>query len=136
MGTAYDELLAAINGGDAAEAERLIETGLNLNSPCDEGATPLYAAILNGHHSLVRLILDRGVDPNFVADEPAASMYTEKSLDLAMQARFLMDWEKFDPIAKTLIEYGSTDFDGNTESPDQLALIRQRAREHGGNKSA
>lgn len=136
MATDYDNLLAAINCGDLPEAERLIEKGLDLNNPCDDGATPLYAAILNGHNSLVRLMLDCGADPNFIADEPAASMYTEKPLDLAMQARFLMDWRRFHPIVQTLIEYGATDFDGNTESPDQLAEIRQRAREHGRNTSA
>jgi len=136
MGAKYDLLLAAINGGDVSEAERLIESGLDLNHPCDEGATPLYAAILNGHNTLVRQMLDRGADPNFVADEPAASMYTEKPLDLAMQARFLMDWDRFHPIVQILIECGATDFDGNTESSDQLAVMRQRAREHGRNKSA
>ena len=136
MATEFEDLLAAINRGEISEAERLVDTGLDLNNPCDEGATPLYAAILNGHNTLVQLMLDRGADPNFVADEPAASMYTEKPLDLAMQARFLMDWEKFHPIVRTLIEYGATDFDGNTDSPDKWALIRQRAREHGLNHTA
>jgi hypothetical protein len=136
MAADYEKLLDAINSGNIVEAQRLIETELDLNSPCDDGATPLYSAILNGHHSLVRLMLDRGADPNFIAAEPGASMYTEKPLDLAMQARFLMDWDKFDPIVKALIECGATDYDGHTESPDQLAVRRQRAREHGGNVSA
>lgn len=136
MATEYDKLLEAINDGAISEAKRLIETGLDLNNPCDEGATPLYAAILNGHNTLVRLMLDRGANPNFVAEEPAASMYTEKPLDLAMQARFLMDWDKFHPIVQTLIEYGATDFDGGIESPDDLEVCRQRAIEWQRNKSA
>lgn len=136
MATDYDKLLDAINGGNVSDAERLIKTGLDLNKPCDQGATPMYAAILNGHNTLVRLMLDRGADPNFVADEPAASTYTEKPLDLAMQARFLMDWDKFHPIVGTLIEYGATDFDGNVESVRDLTIREQRAREHQRNKSA
>ena len=100
MAHEYKRLLDAINTGDITEAQCLIETGLDLNNPCDDGATPLYAAILNGHVSLVRLMLDRAADPNFFADEPAASIYTEKPLDLAMQARFLMDWDKFHPIVE------------------------------------
>ena len=52
MATIFDKLLDAINGGNVSEAERLIETGIDLNSPCDQGATPLYAAILNGHHKV------------------------------------------------------------------------------------
>lgn len=116
MATEYEDLLAAINGGNVSEANRLIETGLDLNAPCDNGATPLYAAILNGHNKLVRSMLDRGADPNYVADEPAASIYTEKPLDLAKQARFLMDRDTFHPIVQTLIEYGATGFDDTTDS--------------------
>ncbi|MDX1963363.1 MAG: ankyrin repeat domain-containing protein [Pirellulales bacterium] len=136
MATEYKKLLDAINGGNVYEAERLIETGLDLNIPFDEGATPLYAAILNGHKKLVRMMLERGANPNFVASEPAASTYTEKPLDLAMQARFLMDWDRFHPIVETLIEYGATDFEGEVESPYDLAVREQRARDHQRNNSA
>jgi len=130
MATDYDKLFDAINTGDVDEARRLIETGLDLNSPCDQGATPLYAAILRGHQALVRLMLSRGADPNFVASEPAASIYTEKPLDLAMQARFLMDWDKFHPIVNMLMEFGATDFDGKVESPQESIACEQRARAH------
>ena len=43
---------------------------------------------------------------------------------------------KFDPIVKTLIDYGATDFDDNTESPEEVAFRRERAQEHDGNKFA
>ncbi len=136
MATDYDKLLDAINCGDVTEAERLINSGLDLNNPCDQGAPPLYAAILNGHHALVQKMLDLGANPNYCADEPAASMYTEKPLDLAMQARFLMDWDRFHPIVRTLLEYGATDFDGRRETPDDLAARERRAREHQNDRTA
>ena len=132
-----NNLLASINRGDLAEVKSMIDAGVDLGDPCDDGATPLFAAVLNGHESIVRLMLERGADPNFTADEPAASCYAEKPLCLAQQARFLMDWDKFHSIVETLLEYGATDSDGNGPiPPDHLAVIRQRAREHGGNKSA
>lgn len=136
MKAEYDKLLAAINGGKIDDIQRLVDGGLDLNRPCDDGATCLYVAILNGDHALVRFLLDHGANPNFLADEPAASMYAPKPLELALQARFLMDWEKFDSIVKTLLESGATDFNGNTESPEKRAAVRQKAREHGLNKSA
>ena len=129
MASHYHNLLAAMAAGDIGEALRAIATGIDLNYACDEGATPLYAAILTGDCDLVRAMLDRGADPNFIASEPAASIYAEKPLDLAMQARFLMDWDKYQPIVTLLMEYGATDCDDNFETLQEAAEREQRARE-------
>src|SRR5215207_9787927 len=98
MANLHEQLLTAIAEGEFAEGKRLIRSGLDLNVLCDEGASALYPAILSGDVSLVQLMLEHGADPNFLAGEPAASIYTEKPLDLAMQARFLMNWDKYHPI--------------------------------------
>jgi hypothetical protein len=52
-------------------------------------------------------MLEHGADPNLQADEPAATIYTERPLDLALQARFLMNWDKYDPIVKLLERFGA-----------------------------
>jgi hypothetical protein len=46
---------------------------------------------------------------NQVAHEPAATSYAEKPLNPAGQARFLLDWDKYDPIVKLLEAFGATD---------------------------
>jgi len=104
----HQKLVAAIAADEVVEAKRLIRSGVDLNIPSAQGETALYQAILRGDASLVRLMLEHGADPNFVADEPAATIYTEKPLDLAQQARLLMDWDKYDPIVKLLEEFGAT----------------------------
>ena len=111
MTNLHEELLAAIAEKKVEKAMRLIRSGLDLNVPCDQGASALYPAILSGDVSLVRLMLERGSDPSQVVDEPAATIYTEKPLDLAKQARFLMGWDKYDPIVKLLEEFGATSSD-------------------------
>src|SRR5215208_185435 len=103
----HEQLLTAIAESDFDEAKRLVQGGIDLNAPCDQGASALYSAILSGDVSLVRLMLEHGADPNVRADEPAASIYTEKPLDLAIQARFLMDWDTYHSIVKLLEGYGA-----------------------------
>jgi ankyrin repeat protein len=83
---------------------------------------------LKGNLAIVRLLLEHGADPNFVADEPAATLYAEKPLELAMQARFLIDWDKYNPIVELLKTFGATDSEGQRESVDALEVREQRAR--------
>jgi hypothetical protein len=80
----HEQLLAAIASEQFEEAGRLVRGGLDLNVRCAQGA-------------------------NLVADEPAASIYTQKPLELAKQAHFLMNRNKFDPVVKLLEEFGATD---------------------------
>lgn len=135
MTNLHEELLAAIAEDKVEEARRLIRSGLDLNVPCDQGATALYPAILCGNVSLVQLMLEHGADPNFVADEPAATIYTEKPLELARQARFLTSWDRYHLIVKLLEEFGATDSDGHIESNDDQNACEQRAREWQAGKS-
>ena len=109
MTSFYEELLDAIADKDLTRASELVRSGLDLDVPCDEGASALYPAILTGDVSLVRLMLEFGSNPNFIAHEPAASIYTEKPLELAKQARFLIDWDTYNPIVSILEEFGAKD---------------------------
>jgi len=102
MANLHEQLLIAIAEYNFDEAKRIIRGGIDLNAACDQGASALYPAILSGDASLVQLMLEHGADPNFVAEEPAATIYTEKPLELAQEARFLMDWDKYHPIVELL----------------------------------
>jgi hypothetical protein len=102
----HEQLMGAVVEDNVQEVQRLIENDIDLNSRCDQGASALSGAILHGNLSIIRLMLEHGADPNLVADEPAATIYSEKPLDLALQASFLMDWEKYHPIVKLLESFG------------------------------
>jgi hypothetical protein len=129
MANLHEQLLNAIAEAEFDEGKRLVRSGLDLNVPCDQGASVLYPAILSGDVSLVQLMLEHGADPNFLAGEPAASIYTEKPLELAMQVRFLMDWDKYHPIVKLLEEFGATDSCGFIEPSNDLKVREERAKE-------
>ncbi|HEY9282774.1 MAG TPA: ankyrin repeat domain-containing protein [Pyrinomonadaceae bacterium] len=136
MANLHEQLLTAIAESKMDEAKRLVQAGIDLNVPYDEGASALYPAILSGDVSLVLMMLEHGANPDFVADEPAASIYTKKPLDLAMQARFLLDWDRYHPIVKLLEEYGATDVDGQADSRDDFEGREHRAGEWQASKSA
>ena len=129
MTDVYEQLLGAVVKDNVEDVQRLIETGIDLNSLCDQGASALYGAILCGNQRIIRLMLENGADPNLLADEPASSIYSEKPLDLALQASFLMDWDKYHPIVKLLESFGATDCDGRLESDDDSKAREVRARE-------
>lgn len=111
METLHDKLLDAIDKDDLETATHLVSSEIDLNIPCAElqGAPPLYLAILKGNPAMVQLLLEHGADPNYRADEPAASIYTEKPLSLARQARNLMNRDQYHPIVQLLEQYGAID---------------------------
>ena len=122
----HEQLMTAVLENDVREVSRLIEKGIDLNYRCDQGASALFGAILQSNVSIIRLMLEHGADPNLVADEPASSIYTEKPLDLARQARFLMDWDKYHPIVKLLEAFGATNDNGEVESDSKAVEVRAR----------
>jgi hypothetical protein len=71
-------------------------------------------------------MLEHGADPNLVSDEPASSIYTEKPLDLARQARFLMDWDSYHPIVTLLEAFGATNDKGEVENDSKAVELRAR----------
>ena len=127
--------MTAVAESNRDQLESLIENGIDLNARVDQGASVLFGAILQGDEIIVRIMLEHGADPNLLADEPAATIYTEKPLNLARQARFLMDWDKYDPIVKLLEAFGATDFDGCIETEAEWKVRELRAREWQATKS-
>ena len=125
----HEQLMTAIVEENVDEVSWLIQRDLDLNIRCDQGASALFVAVLQGNASILRLMLEHGADSNLIADEPAASIYTEKPLELAMQSRFLLDWEKYHPIVELLERFGATDSDGCVESSDELRVRKQRAKD-------
>ena len=126
----YNLLLKAVETESVQQIRELASSGLDINyrlnihSRCDDGASVLFSAVLRGNVEVIRTLLDLGADPNFQAVEPALSIYADSPLDVAIQARNLMDWEKFDPVVHLLIDYGAS---GYTIEPEKETLIRQRS---------
>ncbi|GAB3147921.1 ankyrin repeat domain-containing protein [Microbispora hainanensis] len=55
-------LLEAIAGGDVARVAALLHPDTAVNPA--QGTTPLYRAAVDGHHDIVRLLLEYGADPD------------------------------------------------------------------------
>jgi ankyrin repeat protein len=129
METLHDQLLSAIDKDDLQTASQIIARGIDLNVPCAEldGAPALFFTILKGNLSMVQLLLEHGADPNYRADEPVASIYTAKPLDLARQSRMLMDWEKYHAIVKLLEKFGATYENGQIDSSDIVETSKAEA---------
>jgi Ankyrin repeat len=128
----YELLLKAVEEGNVEQIRALASSGLdincrlNINSRCDDGASILFSAVLQANVEVIRALLALGADPNFQASEPALSIYADTPLDVALQARNLMNWEKFDPIVHLLIDSGAR---GYNIEPEKETLIRQRVLE-------
>jgi ankyrin repeat protein len=130
METLHYKLLIAIDKDDFETARHLVTGDIDLNIPCSElqGAPALYLAILKGNLAMVQLLLEHGADPNYLADEPAASIYTEKPLALAKQARMLINWDQYQLIVQLLEKFGATDDGACIESQDLLEKSKAEAR--------
>jgi ankyrin repeat protein len=59
-----EALLAAARNGNAAEVERLLKEGAEVDTRTRYATTPLYFAARNGHLDVVKLLLAKGADPN------------------------------------------------------------------------
>ncbi|HEY6400212.1 MAG TPA: ankyrin repeat domain-containing protein, partial [Blastocatellia bacterium] len=71
VGTGLERaLIRAATNGDLAGIEELLRAGANVNCTVDIGefGSPLSAAAYKGRLDAVRLLLDRGADPNVVSD--------------------------------------------------------------------
>lgn len=128
--TLHDKLLAAIDKDDLETARHLVTGDIDLNIACSEleGAPVLFLAILKGNLAMVQLLLEHGANPNYWADEPVATIYTAKPLDLARQARLLMDWDKYHAIVELLEKFGATDENGEVDSSDLLDKTKVEAK--------
>jgi ankyrin repeat protein len=71
-----EELIAAVDTGDPAEVERLLEEGANPNFANGEGNMPLALAAEMGTRDIAQLLLEAGADVNSTATKhyPAGQM--------------------------------------------------------------
>jgi hypothetical protein len=125
----FNRIATAIEQNNIDAVRQFIQNGFAVNASDENGAPILFHAIMQGDLDIIRLLLEKGADPNFIAQEPPATIYLEKALDLAQQLQFLIDWDKYHPIAGLLQEFGATGYDGQIETPADFVEIEQRARQ-------
>lgn len=80
-----DALMYAIQGGEAAVAERLIEAGAEVNSS-DDYSTALETAVLYEDYEMARLLIENGADPMIAS--PAGSNAIE-AMGASSEAEFM-----------------------------------------------
>lgn len=68
---ADSQLATAILSSDLAMARAAIDAGADINADLGEGRTPLITAVMSRKPLAVKLLLDRGADPNSRAHDPA-----------------------------------------------------------------
>jgi hypothetical protein len=121
-------LLELLNCGGPVDLTTGMEACHDLDERLSDGESALYHAVLGGRIEHVEAMLARGADPNFRAADPACDILAPTPLDLAKQARFLMDWDRYHRIARLLEAHGAKDIDGHVETAQQLRAIERRAR--------
>jgi hypothetical protein len=117
-----------LRGDDAAALAEAVRACRDVNERLPDGESVLFHAALSGKIEFVRILLDAGADPNYRAEEPAADMLATTPLDLIQQARFLMDWDLYQPIAALLQSRGARDSDGGCDTPEDLLRKEAGAR--------
>jgi ankyrin repeat protein len=66
---ATSDLLTAIVSNKAAAAQAALDAGADINANVGEGRTPLISAVMFSRPEMVRMLLERGADPNRRADD-------------------------------------------------------------------
>lgn len=67
----------AVREGHATAARELLSAGAHIDQPtAGDRTTPLLMATINGHFDLAMDLLGRGADPNLVAEDGSAALFT------------------------------------------------------------
>jgi ankyrin repeat protein len=101
--TATANLLAAIDGDDTAKVRLMLKDRKLVNAPDSEGSSPLMHATLNGDLNILKLLLQRGADPNVRNYDGATALLW--AVDDLAKVKLLLD-AGADVNAKT--KHGST----------------------------
>jgi hypothetical protein len=128
MSAEISRVLDRLADDDANALSEATRACRDIDERLDDGESALFHAVLSGRAEFVDALLNSGADPNFRAAEPAEDMLARTPLELAQQARFLMDWDRYHPIAVLLQAHGARDADGCTDTPRQIEQIEARAR--------
>ena len=117
----------------------LLEKGANVNSKLNDGATPLYIAVIGGYFETVKLLLENGANVDLPAVErinyksisitPLFKAVSKLQLGLVPKERSL----RYSDIIKILLQYGAdmhkknenniSPLDIAEENPDVKALL-------------
>lgn len=125
---AISRVLQALLARDAAALIAAIRECRTIDERLPDGESALFHAILSGRVALVEAMLTGGADPNFRATGLAENSLAPTPLDLAEQARFLMDWDTYHPIALLLQSHGAHDWEGRNNDPEQIQAVEAHAR--------
>jgi hypothetical protein len=128
MSPVISRLLEAMRQDDLIAFVGTVQDCPDLDERLDEGESALFHAIIGGRSEFVKVMLSNGADPNFRANGEAEFLWAPTPLDLAQQARFLMNWEKYHPIAVLLQDHGARDCDGEIDGPEYLDEMESQAR--------
>src|SRR5262245_9048010 len=109
MSPEISRVLDCFAGGDAHALSEAARACPNLDERLDDGESALFHAVLPGRAEFVETMLTGGAHPNFRATGPAKNALARTPLELAQQARFLLDWERYHPIAILLQAHGARD---------------------------
>jgi ankyrin repeat protein len=120
-------LIDAVEADSASAVRAAVAAGADVNARSYEGASVLYVACLRANPDVVRTLLDLGADPNLRSEPPSDEVFDRTPLDTVKGARFLMDWDRYDPIYELLVSRGATDTDGHVEEAADRATSRGRA---------
>lgn len=92
--SAVDDLIAAAKRGDLNTVHALLDAGANVNAQCSTAYSALMWAARAGVTAQMRLLLDRGADPNLAACRPnGTTVLLESALfwDSTEPIRLLLD---------------------------------------------
>jgi hypothetical protein len=128
MSPTMSRVLQALAARDAAALSSAVQDCEAIDERLPDGESVLFHAVLSGHIDFVETLIAGGADPNFRATEPAEDSLAPTPLELAQQARFLMDWDKYHPIVELLRAYVARKPEGFAYASGGLEAIEARAR--------
>jgi ankyrin repeat protein len=87
----YNDVMTAVLDGDLAGVQQLLDLGRWADKPDSNGMTPLMLAVLNRDILIVRLLLERGADPNVQAPGGDTAVDMARALGEGQIERELQD---------------------------------------------